>query len=174
MKILDLEFELFISASQIAKRVHFLAGEIRKDYHDKSPLFLPILNGSFVFAADLIRAADIPCRVSFVKHASYHGTVSSGKLKTLIGLNESLFNQHIILVEDIMDSGLTLNSVAEELRSLGTRSVEIVTLIRKAKARQHAIQPRYIGFDIDQEFVVGYGLDYEGWGRQLPDIYRKL
>lgn len=173
MRIQDLEFELFIPAAQIHDKVQQLAAQIRQDYQQKTPLFLPVLNGSFIFAADLIRAVNLPCRVSFVKHSSYHGTISSGKLKTLIGLSESLFNQDIMIVEDIMDTGLTLSKVVEELRSLGTRSVEIVTLIRKEKARQHAVQPRYVGFDMANEFVVGYGLDYEGFGRNLPDIYRK-
>ncbi len=173
MKLHDLEFELFIPAAGIHEKIQQLAAQIQQDYNGKTPLFLPILNGSFVFAADLIRHIQLPCRVSFVKHSSYHGTVSSGKLKTLIGLSESLFNQNIIIVEDIMDTGITLSKVVEELRSLGTRSVEIVTLIRKQAARKHAVQPRYVGFDIQDEFVVGYGLDYEGFGRNLPDIYRK-
>ncbi len=174
MQLLDLNFELYLSAAHIQDKIQQLARQIHHDYQNKTPLFLPILNGSYVFAADLIRAVELPCRVSFVKHASYHGTVSSGKLKTLIGLSESLFNQDIIIVEDIMDTGLTLSKVVEELRSLGTRSVEIVTLIRKQKARKNTIQPRYVGFDLNNDFVVGYGLDYEGWGRHLPDIYRKV
>lgn len=173
MKIKDLTFKKFISAEKIDAKVKEVAQQLRKDYHDKTPLFLPILNGSFIFAADLIRHVDLPCRVSFVKHSSYQGTASTGQLKTLIGLNESIFNQDIIIVEDIMDTGLTLSKVVEELRSLGTRSVEIATLIRKAPAREHAIQPKYVGFDIDDEFVLGYGLDYEGLGRNLRDIYKQ-
>ncbi len=173
MKIKDLTFEKFISAEKIDAKVKEVALQLREDYHDKTPLFLPILNGSFIFAADLIRHVDLPCRVSFVKHSSYQGTASTGQLKTLIGLNESIFNQDIIIVEDIMDTGLTLSKVVEELRSLGTRSVEIATLIRKAPAREHAVQPKYIGFDIDDEFVLGYGLDYEGLGRNLRDIYKQ-
>jgi hypoxanthine phosphoribosyltransferase len=172
MKIKDLEFKKFIPAARIADKVAALAEQLHADYEGKTPLFMPILNGSFIFAADLIRQVNLECRVSFVKHASYQGTASTGQLKTLIGLNESLFNQNIILVEDIMDTGLTLSKVVEELRGLGTRSVEIVTLIRKAPARQHAVQPKYFGFDIDNEFVVGYGLDYDGLGRNLPDIYK--
>lgn len=168
MKIQDLEFELFISAAQIHDKVQQLAAQIRQDYQQKTPLFLPVLNGSFIFAADLTRAVNIPCRVSFVKHSSYHGTISSGKLKTLIGLSESLFNQDILIVEDIMDTGLTLSKVVEELRSLGTRSVEIVTLIRKEKARQHAVQPRYVGFDMNDEFVVGYGLTTKDLAATCP------
>ena len=172
MKIKDLSFRKFISAEKIEAKVQEVANQIREDYRDKTPLFLPILNGSFIFAADLVRYVDIPCRVSFVKHSSYQGTASTGQLKTLIGLNESIFNQDIIIVEDIMDTGLTLSKVAEELSSLGTRSVEIATLIRKAPARKQAVQPKYIGFDIDEEFVLGYGLDYEGLGRNLKDIYK--
>ncbi len=172
MKIKDLNFKKFIPASKISARVSELAHQIHTDYSSKTPLFLPILNGSFMFAADLIRQVNLECRVSFVKHASYQGTASTGQLKTLIGLSESIFNQDVLLVEDIMDTGLTLSNVVEEMRSLGTRSVEIVTLIRKAPAREHAVQPRYIGFDIEDEFVVGYGLDYDGLGRNLPDIYR--
>ena len=174
MKIKDLEFRKFISDEKIAEKVELLAQQIDEDYKDKSPLFLPILNGSFMFAADLTRKLKIPCRVSFVKHSSMQGGTSSGQLKTLIGLQESLFNQDLILVEDVMDTGLTLTKVVEELQSLGTKSVEIVTLFRKAKARAHAVQPRYIGFEIEDEFILGYGLDYEGWGRSHKDIYRQV
>jgi len=172
MKIKDLEFKKFISAAKVHEKVKQLADQLNKDYKDKSPLLLPILNGSFIFAADLVRELKIESRVSFVKHSSYEGTQSSGQLKTLIGLNESLFGQDLIIVEDIMDTGLTLSKVVEELNSLGTKSVEIVTLIRKAPARQQVIQPKYIGFDIENEFVLGYGLDYDGFGRNLKDIYQ--
>jgi hypoxanthine phosphoribosyltransferase len=172
MKVKDLEFKKFIPSARIGDKVAALAKQLHADYEGKTPLFMPVLNGSFIFAADLIRQVNLECRVSFVKHASYQGTASTGQLKTLIGLNESVFNQDIVLVEDIMDTGLTLSKVVEELRGLGTRSVEIVTLIRKAPARQHAVQPKYIGFDIDDEFVVGYGLDYDGLGRNLPDLYK--
>ncbi|MCU0358506.1 MAG: hypoxanthine phosphoribosyltransferase [Cyclobacteriaceae bacterium] len=170
----DLSFAPFIPESAILERVAQIGQQISADYAGRVPLFLPILNGSFVFAADLLREVSLECRVSFVKHASYQGTTSTGQLKTLIGLNESIFNQDIIVVEDIMDTGLTLSKVIEELRSLGTRSVEIATLIRKAPAREHAVKPKYIGFDIDNEFVLGYGLDYEGLGRNLSAIYQQV
>lgn len=173
MTIRDLTFETFIQESAIRERIKALASQINDDYEGRIPLFLPILNGSFIFASDLLREITLECRISFVKHSSYQGTASTGQLKTLIGLSESIFNQDIIIVEDIMDTGLTLSKVVEELRSLGTRSVEIVTLIRKAPAREHAVQPKYIGFDIDHEFVLGYGLDYEGFGRNLKDIYKQ-
>lgn len=173
MKIKDLIFKKFISEEKIKSKISELAGQVNHDYAGRMPLFLPILNGSFIFASDLIREITLECRVSFVKHSSYQGTASTGQLKTLIGLTESIFNQDILIVEDIMDTGLTLSKVVEELRSLGTRSVEVITLVRKAPARQHAVQPKYIGFDIDDEFILGYGLDYEGLGRNLKDIYKQ-
>lgn len=174
MKIKDLEFKKFIPAAKIEEKVKILAERITEDYKDKTPLFLPILNGSFIFAADLVRELKLECKISFVKHSSYQGTQSTGQLKTLIGLNESLFGQDLIILEDIMDTGLTLTKVVEELSSLGTKSVEVVTLIRKATARQQAIQPKYVGFDIEEEFVLGYGLDYDGVGRNLKDIYKSI
>lgn len=174
MKIKDLEFKKFITAAKINEKIKELGAQLNEDYQQKKPLLLPILNGSFIFAADLIRELKVDCRVSFVKHASYQGTQSSGQLNTLIGLNESLFNQDIIIIEDIMDTGLTLSKVVNEFATLGVKSVEIVTLVRKAPARAHAVQPKYIGFDIDDEFVLGYGLDYDGYGRNLKDIYKAL
>lgn len=174
MKIKTLEFKKLIPAAKIEEKVKGLAADLNNDYKGRIPLLLPILNGSFVFAADLVRELKMDCRVSFVKHSSYQGTQSTGQLNTLIGLNESLFGQDLIIIEDIMDTGLTLSKVVEELSSLGTRSVEIVTLIRKASAREHAVQPKYVGFDMEDEFVVGYGLDYDGLGRNLKDIYKSV
>lgn len=174
MKIKDLEFKKFITAPKINEKVKELAALISEDYEGKKPLLLPILNGSFIFAADLVREIKIDCRISFVKHSSYQGTQSSGQLNTLIGLNESLFGQDIIIIEDIMDTGLTLSKVVQEFGTLGVKSVEIVTLVRKTPARDHAVQPKYIGFDIDNEFVLGYGLDYDGFGRNLKDVYKAV
>lgn len=172
MKIKDLAFKKFITEEDIHNKVREIAARLNKDYHGKNPLLLPILNGSFIFAADLVRELKIDHRISFVKHSSYQGTQTTGQLKTLIGLNESIFGQDLLIIEDIMDTGLTLSKVVEELSSLGTKSVEVATLIRKAPAREHAVQPKYIGFDIDHEFVLGYGLDYDGIGRNLKDIYK--
>lgn len=174
MKIKDLEFKKFITAAKISEKVKELGGLISEDYKDKKPLLLPILNGSFIFAADLVREIKADCRISFVKHSSYQGTQSTGQLNTLIGLNESLFGQDLIIIEDIMDTGLTLSKVVQEFGTLGVKSVEIVTLVRKAPARDHAVQPKYVGFDIDNEFVLGYGLDYDGYGRNLKDIYKAI
>src|SRR5258708_6707272 len=169
MKIKDLEFRKFIGSEKIQECVLRLAGQINEDYRGKIPVFLPILNGSFIFAGDLIREVKIPCRVSFVKLSSYQGTQSSGQLKTLIGQYESLFNQDIIIVEDIIDSGQTLQKTLEELRGLGARSVEAVALLRKKIAREKNTELKYVGFDLDAEFVLGYGLDYDGLGRNYKD-----
>jgi hypoxanthine phosphoribosyltransferase len=174
IKIKDLSFEPFIADAIIQEKIKVLASEINKDYHDKSPVFLPVLNGAFMFSSDLIKEIKVPCAVSFVKVSSYSGLQSTGQLKTLIGLEQSLFNQHIILVEDIVDTGLTLQIIVEELKNLGTKSVEVISLLRKRTAREKAVQVKYIGFDIDNEFVLGYGLDYDGLGRNYRDIYKKI
>ena len=172
MKIRDLDFEKFISEEEIKQKIASIAETIDHHYKGKTPVFLPILNGSFMFGADLLKQISIPCRVSFVKISSYVGTVSSGQIKTLIGLDESLFNQHILIVEDIIDSGLTLQKIVEELKSLGTKSVEVISLLRKKPARDRGIIVKYLGFEIESEFVVGYGLDYDGLGRNLKEIYK--
>lgn len=174
MKLKDLEFKKFLAADRIEKKVATLAGRIEKDYGDKVPLFLPILNGSFMFASDLLKEITIPCRVSFVKISSYTGTTSTGQLKTLIGHDESLFGTDIVIVEDIVDTGLTLQKISDELKSLGAKSVECVTLLRKLPAREKNIPIKYVGFELEHEFVVGYGLDYDGLGRNMRDIFAKV
>lgn len=172
MKIKDLEFKQFINKSKIQQTVREMADQLNLDYKDKTPLFLPILNGSFMFAADLIKQVEVPCRVSFVKLSSYVGTASSGQIRSVIGLEESLFNQHIVIVEDIIDTGLTLTKLVEDLKNLGAKSVEIAALLRKQPARAKNISAKYVGFEIENEFVLGYGLDYDGLGRNLKDIYQ--
>lgn len=174
MKVKDLEFKKLVAASKIEERIAALAAEINHDYKDKSPILLPVLNGSFMFASDLMKELKIPCRVSFVKISSYSGTASTGQLKTLIGHEESLFNQDVLILEDIVDTGLTLQKIIEELRALGAKSVEAISLLRKAPAREKKIDVKYVGFDLENDFVVGYGMDYDGLGRNLKDIYKQL
>lgn len=174
MKIKDLKFKKLITAGTIEERVTALAAQIDHDYKKKSPILLPILNGSFMFAADLMKHLSLPCRVSFVKISSYAGTASTGQLKTLIGHDESLFNQDVLIIEDIVDTGLTLQKIMADLRSLGTKSVEAVSLLRKMPAREKKIDVKYVGFDLEHEFVVGYGMDYDSLGRNLKDIYKQL
>lgn len=174
MKIKDLEFKKTITSTKILERVSELAQQINTDYKERAPIFLPILNGSFMFASDLLKEINIPCRVSFVKISSYAGTSSTGQLKSLIGHEESLFNQDIIIVEDIVDSGLTLQKIMDDLKGLGAKSVEAIALLRKKGAREKNIDVKYVGFDLDSEFVLGYGLDYDGLGRNHKDIYKAI
>jgi hypoxanthine phosphoribosyltransferase len=172
MKIKNLEFVPFISEVTVREKISQLAEQINHDYKDKPTVFLPVLNGSFIFASDIIREITIPCRVSFVKVSSYNGTASTGQLKSLIGLEESLFKQNVIIIEDIVDTGFTLKKIVDELKTLGTKSVEVVSLLRKRPAREKGIKVKYVGFDIDDEFVLGYGLDYDGLGRNSKEIYK--
>jgi hypoxanthine phosphoribosyltransferase len=174
MQIKNLKFRKHLPESKIQKRIELLADEINKDYADKTPLFLPILNGSFMFASDLIKRISVDCRISFTKLSSYTGTVSSGQVKSLIGHEESLFNQDILIVEDIVDTGLTLQRISEELKDRGAKSVETVSLLRKKAAREKNVSVKYVGFELEEEFVVGYGLDYDGLGRNLKDLYVRV
>jgi hypoxanthine phosphoribosyltransferase len=172
MKIKGIEFTEFISEAEIQQKVESLASEINRAYADKTPVFLPVLNGSFMFAGDLLKNITIPCHISFVKISSYDGLTTSGQLKTLIGLDESLFQKDVLIVEDIVDSGLTLEKVLSELKTLGIRSVEVVALLRKRPAREKGITAKFTGFDIGDEFVLGYGLDYDGFGRNHRQLFR--
>lgn len=172
MEIKGIQFIEFIAEEEIQKKVRALAAEIDQFYKEKTPVFLPVLNGSFMFAADLFKHISIPCRVSFVKISSYQGLNSTGQLKTLIGLEESLFNQDVLVVEDIVDTGLTLEKIVDELKALGTRSVEVIALLRKKPARDKGIKVKFTGFDIDDEFVLGYGLDYDGLGRNQRHLLK--
>jgi hypoxanthine phosphoribosyltransferase len=172
MQIKGIDFIEFISEEKIQQKVVSLASEINNHYAGKTPVFLPVLNGSFMFAADLFKHLSIQCRVSFVKISSYDGLSSTGQLKTLIGLDESLFKQDVVVVEDIVDTGLTLQKIMGELKGLGTRSVEVVALLRKKPAREKGIRVRFTGFEIDDEFVLGYGLDYDGLGRNHRELFK--
>ncbi|MFM7853721.1 MAG: hypoxanthine phosphoribosyltransferase [Flammeovirgaceae bacterium] len=174
MKIKNLEFKKLLTASEIEQRVAELATQLNHDYEDKMPILLPILNGAFMFASDLIKELKIPCKVSFVKISSYAGTTSTGQLKTLIGQEESVFNQNVLIVEDIVDTGLTLQKVSKDLEELGAKSVETISLLRKAPAREKNVEVKYVGFDLENDFVLGYGMDYDGFGRNLKDIYVQL
>ena len=172
MKVKDKKFELYISSQKITKKVKELAQQINKDYKGRHLLFISILNGSYVFTADLLREIDLSCEVSFIKIASYSKMESTGNLQELIGLNENIFQRDVILVEDIMDSGKTMENLLEKMESLGPNSVEVATLLMKPKAIETGLAIKYIGFEIPQDFVVGYGLDYDGAGRNLKDIYQ--
>jgi hypoxanthine phosphoribosyltransferase len=171
MKILDLEFEPYIDRNKILLQVRKMAESINQDYKNKDPLFISILNGSFIFAADLIREIDVPSQISFIKLSSYNQVASIGKVKELIGLNDNVFNRNLIIIEDIIDSGLTLQYVRAALEDLGAASIEIATLFLKPESFLKEFDIKYVGFSIPNDFIVGYGMDYEGYGRNLPDVY---
>jgi len=174
MQIHDKHFQLLISSNKIQQRIRELALQINSDYMDRNPLFLSILNGAFIFTADIIREIDIPAEVSFIRLKSYKKMESSGKVKELLGLEQNIFNRNIIIIEDIVDTGKTLNHVLEEFKELGANSIEILTLLHKPEANNIPLNPAYVGFEIPNEFVVGYGLDYDGYGRNLKDIYKVI
>jgi hypoxanthine phosphoribosyltransferase len=173
-QIHDRHFDIFISSDKIQERVRQLAATINTDYKDKEPLFLSILNGAFIFTADLVRSITIPAEVSFIKLKSYRKMESSGKVAELLGLEHDLANRHVIIVEDIVDTGKTLDHILAEFGALGAQSIEIVSLLFKPDASAFPINLKYIGFEIPNRFVVGYGLDYDGYGRNLKDIYKVI
>lgn len=168
----DLQFELFITAEQIRERIREMGAALTEQYNGQMPLFVSILNGAFIFTADLVRACEMDCEVSFVKIASYHGLQSVGKTRTLIGLEHDVTDRAVIVVEDIVDSGRTLSELIPNLEAQSPRSLEIVTLFHKPTATAYPLRLPHIGFSIPDKFIIGYGLDYDGLGRNLPDVYQ--
>lgn len=171
MTIKDKEFVPYLESKRIQETITQLAARINDDYAGKTPLLLAVLNGSFMFAADLMRNLNIPVEISFIRLSSYNRTRSSGRVKELIGLEENIFGRHLIIVEDIVDTGLTMRHLLNELQELGPKSLEVATLLHKSEATKEVIDLKYVGFVIPKKFVVGYGLDYDGQGRNLNDIY---
>ena len=171
VKIKDKTFRTFIPEDQIAERVKAVAERINKDLADKNPLFLAVLNGSFIFAADLMRYITIPCEISFVKLASYQGTTSTGVIKEVIGLNEELAGRTVVILEDIVDTGFTIKRMIETLGTRGPDSVHVCTLLLKPGKLQVPLNVEYVAMEIPNDFIVGYGLDYDQQGRNLRDIY---
>ena len=172
IQVHDKFFEPYLTEEVIQKKIKELAAAIDKDYFDKRPLFIAILNGSFIFAADLFKALSINAEICFIKLASYKGTRSTGHVITAIGLDHDLFNRHVVIIEDIVDTGKTLNSFLPQLHHQHPASLKIVTLLHKPEATEFPIDIAYTGFTIPNKFVVGYGLDYDGLGRNLKEIYQ--
>lgn len=168
----DLRFTPFIDAATIRERVQALGRVISTDYADKRPVLLGVLNGAFLFVADLVRALNIDCEVSFVKLRSYDGVATTGEVDTLLGLDTDLAGRHVLLVEDIVDTGNTLHYFLPDLQRLKPASVELAVLLLKPEALQRALTIKYLGFEIENRFVVGYGLDYKELGRNLPALYQ--
>ncbi|GJM28724.1 MAG: hypoxanthine phosphoribosyltransferase [Cyclobacteriaceae bacterium] len=172
VKVHQKEFETYISYSSIQERTREIAARINEDYAGRSPLFIGVLNGVFMFAADLMKGIELPSEISFIKLSSYKDTSSSGNILELIGLKENLKDIDIIIIEDIIDTGETISHVVKKIQSLGPRSVEIATLLLKPEIFNKSIPLKYVGFKIPHKFVIGYGLDYNGLGRNLKDIYQ--
>jgi hypoxanthine phosphoribosyltransferase len=164
-------FVPFIEHEKIAARIKELGAQLNKDYAGEEPLLIAVLNGSFIFAADLFRTLEINASISFVKLASYKGTTSTGNVITAIGLEENLKDRHVILVEDIIDTGKTLSAFLPEIKQRGPASVKIATFLTKPDALKYDVKADYTAFEIENKFVLGYGLDYDGYGRNLPDLY---
>ncbi len=171
IKVLDKEFEISLPSVRIQKRIGELALELSRDYEGKNPVFLGILNGSFMFASDLFKLISIDAQITFLKLASYQGTVTTGSVKQLIGLNQDIIGQDIIIIEDIVDTGITLENIMRQLSGYQPKSIKIATLLYKPDSYEKDINIDYIGFSIPNEFIVGYGLDYDGFGRNYEDIY---
>jgi hypoxanthine phosphoribosyltransferase len=169
--ILDKKFSEFISEEKIQARINELAVQVNKDLAGKDVVFIGILNGAFLFAADLFRRIEMPARITFVKLASYQGTTSSGSIKELIGWNEEIKGKSVVVIEDIVDTGNTLERIIDELVLRKASEVRIATMFYKPDAYKKKIHLDYVGIEIPDNFVVGYGLDYNGYGRNLRSVY---
>ncbi|MBQ2342340.1 MAG: hypoxanthine phosphoribosyltransferase [Bacteroidaceae bacterium] len=174
IQVKDKTFRISIPESKIQERVKVIANKINQEYAGKNPVFLSVLNGSFIFSADLLREMNIPCEICFVKLASYQGVNSSGSIRELIGLNVDITERHVIIVEDIVDTGLTMAHLLDTLKKQNPSSIDICTLLLKPGKLQVNLDIRYCCFEIPNDFIVGYGLDYDGYGRNTKDIYTLL
>lgn len=171
IKIKDKTFKVSIPEAQIKARVKELAQQMSRDLEGKNPLFLGVLNGAFIFAADLMREMTIPCEISFVKLASYQGTTSTGTIKEVIGINEDLTGRTVVIVEDIVESGLTIKRMMDQLGTRNPASVQVCTLFFKPDRLKEDLKLDYVAFKIPNDFILGYGLDYDQAARGLKDIY---
>ncbi len=170
----DKSFEIYLSEEAIQEKIREMAERINKEYAGQRPLFIAILNGSFMFASDLFKHLTIEAELCFIKLASYKGMKSSGKVVTSIGLEEDIFGKQVIIVEDIVDTGKTLHNFLPKLVHMQPASLKIATLLHKPEATKYPLDLSYIGFSIPNKFVVGYGLDYDGLGRNLKEIYQVI
>lgn len=170
----DRDFSKFIGAAEIEKAVSAMAEKINRDMEGKHPIFLVILSGAFVFAADLLRKIKTNCDITFVRLSSYSGTQSTEKIRELLGLNEVLKDRTVVIIEDIIDTGHTMDDMIHRLRHLEAAEVKIATFLLKPAALRKDLKIHYVGMEIPNDFIVGYGLDYDGYGRNLPDIYKVI
>jgi len=170
--IKDKKFVPYISESAIHEQIVALGKQISEAYEGKNPLLISVLNGAFVFSADLLRAMTIDAEITFIRVSSYAELQSTGNVKELLGLKENIFGREVLIIEDIVDTGETLAYLQEVFEDLGPKSIKVVSLLHKPGAQKKAKAPDYVGFDIPSKFVVGYGLDYDGFGRGLKEIYQ--
>jgi hypoxanthine phosphoribosyltransferase len=172
VRIYNKEFEAFITADQISRRVSEIASLISAEYAGKNPLFIGVLNGAVIFLADLIRQITIDCELTFIKVASYEGLESTGNVNSLIGLDKDIKDRHVIITEDVIDSGATAKYILDEITALKPASVKFASVLFKPAALRFPVNPDFSGFQIPDDFVVGYGLDYQGLGRNFSHIYK--
>lgn len=172
VNIKDKEFELFLTREVIEKAIDEVAVKLNKDLAGKDPLFICVLNGSFMYASELMKRVTIPCEVSFVKMSSYKGTTSTGKIKEIYGLEEDIKDRTIVIVEDIVDTGYTMSLMLDQLACDEPKKIFVTTMLLKPDALEQQVQLDYVAMEIPSDFIVGYGLDYDGYGRNLPDIYK--
>jgi len=171
IQIKDKKFRLSIPESEIQAAVKNVAEQINRDIADKNPIFICVLNGAFMFAGDLMKNVNMPCEITFVKLSSYDGLYTSGVVKEIIGLNESVVGRNVVVVEDIVDTGITMERILSSLRTKGANEIRVATFLQKPDALQRDIKIDYVAMKIPNDFIVGYGLDYDGYGRNLKDIY---
>lgn len=172
IRVHDKDFEPYLTATQIEEKIQGIAEQVNRDYAGKKPLFIAILNGAFMFASDLFKAISIEAEICFIKLASYKGTKSSGHVITAIGLDIDLFNRHVVILEDIVDTGKTLHEFLPQLEHQQPASLKIAALLHKPEATIYPIEVDYLGFSVPNKFLLGYGLDYDGLGRNIPSIYK--
>ncbi len=171
ISVKDKKFRVSIGADDLQKNVKRIADEINRDFKGREVVFVSILNGAFMFAADLLKNIELNCQISFIKLSSYSGTSSTGAVKELIGLNSDINGKDVVIVEDIIETGLTIQTARQMLLQHGAKSVKVATLIFKPESFKGDYKVDYIGFNLPKSFIVGYGLDYDGFGRNLPEIY---
>ena len=172
IKVGDKTFEVSLPADTIQSRVKALAVAIENDLAGKNPFFIVVLNGAFLFAADIFRNMTTPCEIGFIRVSSYSGMSSTGEVKSVMGIEQSLEGRHVVILEDIVDSGYTAVFLMEQLKSKNVASVRFATLLFKPNALRHDFKPDYTGFEVPNDFLVGYGLDYDGYGRNYNEIYK--
>ncbi|MDR2816508.1 MAG: hypoxanthine phosphoribosyltransferase [Proteiniphilum sp.] len=170
--IRDKQFELFIGQETIEQEIKRIAGRINSDMKGKDPIFLTVLNGAFMFAGELMKEVSVPSEITFVRLASYHGTSTTNRVREVLGLNESIEGRCVVIVEDIVDSGNTIVALKKELEKYNPNEVKVATLLFKPAALRQKLHIDYVALEIPNDFIVGYGLDYDGYGRNLKDIYK--